>query len=443
VWLLGEKANSTMTAHKHLKQLVRARMSKTGERYATARRRIVGQSTSQGTDPALRWHFPGNVSAATALRVLLAHGGYRLAGNSEPLSEAMTFGLAGGIGFGMFTFFYEKEDFASFFVAGRHLWQDDVAYFNEGGKRLGFKSIIKESGSTKLAERQLRDGLADGPCAAWIDMAALPHRGITNCPGPIYHIVAIYKLNDTHAWIGDLTDQPVQLHLKELATARAAIKKQKNRLLWLPPAKSPLDVKQSVRDALRACHLGMTKQRMKNFTIEALKTWADRLHGSKEKESWERIFAPPRLWNGLTMAHEFIEYYGTGGGLCRPLFAEFLREAGGILGDARLVKLSDRYARLGAQWTDLAHACLPDHVAECREARALYQQRSEARESGGPEAELKAARDALTALQQQVRQRFPLTDKQCDDLRAELQGRVRALYEGETAALDELVRYSS
>ena len=30
-----------MTSHKHLKQLVRARMAKTGERYATARRQIV------------------------------------------------------------------------------------------------------------------------------------------------------------------------------------------------------------------------------------------------------------------------------------------------------------------------------------------------------------------------------------------------------------------
>ena len=33
-----------MTKHKHLKQLVRARMAKTGERYSSARRHIVAEA---------------------------------------------------------------------------------------------------------------------------------------------------------------------------------------------------------------------------------------------------------------------------------------------------------------------------------------------------------------------------------------------------------------
>ena len=51
-----------MTTHKHLKQLVRARMAKTGESYATARRHTVRHAdTESSTDPPLRWHFAGNV----------------------------------------------------------------------------------------------------------------------------------------------------------------------------------------------------------------------------------------------------------------------------------------------------------------------------------------------------------------------------------------------
>jgi hypothetical protein len=47
-----------MTAHKHLKQLVRARMQKTGESFATARRHIIRSAEPQHDDSMTRWHFP-------------------------------------------------------------------------------------------------------------------------------------------------------------------------------------------------------------------------------------------------------------------------------------------------------------------------------------------------------------------------------------------------
>ena len=47
-----------MTARKHLKQLVRDRMRKTGERYTVARRHIVDADTS--------WEFRGGVHGDTA-----------------------------------------------------------------------------------------------------------------------------------------------------------------------------------------------------------------------------------------------------------------------------------------------------------------------------------------------------------------------------------------
>lgn len=56
-----------MTAHKHFKNRVRARMTKTGESYATARCHIIREAPPPPADPATRWHFPGNVPAATAL----------------------------------------------------------------------------------------------------------------------------------------------------------------------------------------------------------------------------------------------------------------------------------------------------------------------------------------------------------------------------------------
>src|SRR5688572_13414359 len=99
-----------MTAHKHLKQLVRARMQKTGESYAAARRQVIRDGRQPNVDPALGSHFPGNVPAATALRVLLAQAGVANPQTREVFSEAMIFGIAGGIGAGVFSFYYEKED---------------------------------------------------------------------------------------------------------------------------------------------------------------------------------------------------------------------------------------------------------------------------------------------------------------------------------------------
>src|SRR5262245_16577771 len=128
-----------MTAHKHLKQLVRSRMEETGERYSTARRHVIGQNAAEPLPAAAQSHLPGNVAGATALRILLKNAGLQL-------TEAMAFGIAGGIGIGVFAFYYEKEDFASFFLGGRHSWHDDLAYLKGGLEAFGIKPTVQETG---------------------------------------------------------------------------------------------------------------------------------------------------------------------------------------------------------------------------------------------------------------------------------------------------------
>src|SRR6266542_735358 len=129
VALLRTMRRSTMTAHKHLKQIIRARMEKTGERYAAARRQVISSPDGSAAHPHAASHFPGNVPATTALRVLLADAGVRAPHTGQPFSEAMLFGIAGGIGIGLFSFYYQKEDVASFFIAGRHQWHYDLDYW--------------------------------------------------------------------------------------------------------------------------------------------------------------------------------------------------------------------------------------------------------------------------------------------------------------------------
>src|SRR5437660_11796353 len=131
-----------MTAHKHFKQLVRSRMKKTGEGYATARRHILRRSAPGQPARDTPWHFAGSVPATTTLRGLLAHAGVRDPHTGLPFSEAMLFGIAGGIGIGVFAFLYEKADFASFFLAGRHRWHDSLTYLRHACQRLGVAPVV-------------------------------------------------------------------------------------------------------------------------------------------------------------------------------------------------------------------------------------------------------------------------------------------------------------
>jgi hypothetical protein len=418
-----------MTAHKHFKHLVRARMGKTGESYTTARRLILQQALLPSEAGPTRFHVAGSIPGATALRVLLTAAGVRDPRSGRPLSEPMVFGIAGGIGIGMASFRYEKGDFSSFYITGRHLWQDHVLYLEEALKRFGIEPTIRETSGAKGAEKQLREALAGGrPCIAWV-------RG--------YHIITVYAVDDARAiaYVGDLADEPVELPLADLAAARSEIKSYKNRLLSIAPAKSPNDLAPLVMSGLRACCKGLVSNLSKGprnwSTLEALKIWAGRLHGSNDKESWARMF--PRghlLWQGLTSIHDYIEHHRTGGGLSRPMFAEFLAEVSQLPGLQRLRDVGDRYSQLGASWTELAAAALPPKVAAFEKARELLTSQAELRSTGGaanerPKADLC---ERLAELTKAARDEFPLSQAQTDALLKNLQQRVLALYEGEVAA---------
>lgn len=208
------------------------------------------------------------------------------------------------------------------------------------------------------------------------------------------------------------------------------------------PTRNPAGLAVLVRAGLDACHdgllganaIGNTKT---NFSLEAIRVWGNRLHGSRDRESWERVFTPgARLWRGLTSINEYIEHHGTGGGLSRPLFAEFLAEAGEALGSSALRALGERYGELGRQWSELADAALPDDVPSMREAKTLLARRSELLHRDGPKATEEARRmwQRLDELAAAAQERFPLSDSAAAELRADLQRRVLALHEGEVAA---------
>jgi len=434
-----------MTAHKHFKHLVRTRMGKTGESYTTARRHVLREAGNPPVEGPARWHLPGNIPATTALRVLLTAAGVRDPRTGEPISEAMLFGIAGGIGIGVAAFRYEKADFASIYIAGRHLWQDDVAYVKAALGRFGIEPRVFESSGAKPAEKHLREALAGGkPCVAWVDMVHLPHRGMPQqLSGGGYHVITVYSIDEKGgtALIGDLADEPVEIALADLATARGRIKSFKNRVVTISAATSPDELAPLVREGLAACHEGLTGKPVKGGegmgTIKSLKVLAERMSGSKDKEAWGRMF--PRghhLWQALMYVHEYIEYVHTGGGLCRPMFAESLGEAAELPGMSGLAAVGRRYAELGQAWTELAWAALPEGVAVFREARELCARRAELAAAGGvgTAEQRQAIWKERGELRERAREEFPLSEAETADLLASLQSKVIAIYDAEVAA---------
>lgn len=426
-----------MTERKHFKQLVRARMKRTGESYTTARRHVLRETTPPPAASTC-FHFPGSTPGPTALRALLASAGVVAPHTKTPFSEAMVFGIAGGIGAGMFTFHYAKENFSSFFVAGRHQWHDTYAWTTAAARRFGATPVVKEASGAKPAEKNLRELLATGrPAMVWLTFR-----------GRQYHVATVHGVDDAAgvALVGDLGDSLVRVPLAELSDARAQTKKDKNRALALEPAGRTPPLEQLVTAGIAACVTSLTTAKQKNFRLDAFKTWADRLAGSSAPDSWERIFPRGRLlYTGLRSVAEYIEHYDTGGGLSRPLFAEFLAESADALGDRSLRALSERYAAIGTDWTALANAALPADVPLFAQVKQLLENRSEALSvaEATTDSQVSLCAKAMADAEAAVADGFPLSEAECAALRRDLKSRVQAVYEAEVAALGELQRYAA
>ena len=136
--------------------------------------------------------------------------------------------------------------------------------------------------------------------------------------------------------------------------------------------------------------------------------------------------------------YDFIEHFGTGGGLSRHLFATFLHEAAELLGHTSLGDAAGRYAELGAEWSALAEAALPDDVPLLAEVKQLYARKAELLHAGAAASEVRAVWERLAELEALAGEHFPLADAACAELRAGLKRRILALYAGELSALATL-----
>jgi hypothetical protein len=146
---------------------------------------------------------------------------------------------------------------------------------------------------------------------------------------------------------------------------------------------------------------------------------------------------------GLRSISDSIEHLGTGGGLCRPIYADFLEEAAGLLEDRRLGELGRRYAELGSRWSALADLALPEEFPAFRETKQLLSRKAElAQDRAEHEAEQDSCMRLMGEWVERMKREFPLDGVQSAALRRELKTRVNGLVDDERAALRELGAWS-
>ena len=423
-----------MTKDRDLKTKIRARMAKTGERYAAARANFVGSS-----DPAADWRsLRGAHAETTGLARLMSAAGIVAPHTGAPPGEALLLGLGGGLGGAYFVFEYKGMP-PTFYVATRCYPQYAYGadFVTRAASRLGVVLEVTQTTSRVAAARQLRDRVTGAPTLAWLDRNALPWATGIMTMGTAPHVVVISAVDDDVATVHDTAGHAYRLPHAELATARAGLAREKHRLVTLrpaPPAK--IDLAAATREAIADCCAelaGRTKHKQfaGNFGIAGFAKWTA-LVESNDKKAWPRVFAGgAALWSALASGAYWIDLAGTGGGAFRPLYARFLDEAATITGTPTLREAAEAYRALGTAWSDLAAAMLPRELPLLSATRAALDDQTTAAAAGDLDA-LARARDRLRQLR--TRADTGELDAHAADLRAALASRLRSIVAQETAA---------
>ena len=426
-----------MPTDKDFKRLVRARMGRTGESYTTARSHL-----RPGGDPGRPHRFQGRHPDTAALTRLLAALGVTDPADGRPLSEAMALGVAGGIGFAYFVF--EYDELATLYLGGRinsYVQKRDAT--EAALARLGVPVTVRTTTGPATAERQLRAALDQGrPVIATVDMARLRYRAVPDWLCGMTPQDVLVELGDGQPVLWDLAPAPIHVTWAELAEARAGVRSAKHRLVVAEVPDGPIDLAGAAAAGIADTWPGMLDPPMGNFGVPGLVKWADLLTAPRDPKGWPALLSPPgRQFQLLTWLYDWVETAGTGGGLFRAMYAEFLEEAAGPLGRPELATLAGDYRELAAAWTDLAAAAVAagGDGPLARGAALLDRRRRLVEERGADAAaELAATQAELAALAGAQRDPQPLDPAALTALLADLRAQVLDLAEGERAAATTL-----
>jgi hypothetical protein len=389
-----------MTSQKHLKAAVRARMARTGERYTTARRHLTGEtSPPSGLLPGYPTFGGGRHHDSALLTHVLEAAGVTAAHDGGPLDEPMVAGLAGGIGFMYFSFSYAGHIPTMTIVPRIH----PRPFLLGALERAGVPHRTTESTSAAKAARELTAALDAGRTPiCTVDRAGLGHQfWAGSMPGSDPYDVVVAGRRDDVLLLDDDCLEPVEVAADTFAAARAAHRKSRHRMVVVEPGARPVDLAPAIRSALAVTVHDLTEDVMPgnfagNFGLRGLSKWADALADPRSRTGWARLFdSGPAFGSAMRRVYDCLTFDHSSPGAMRLLYADFLAESAGIVGDPALREAAARYEEAGALWSELADTAVAGSMAAYR---PLVERRMELLLGGGTGEELRALAGEVEAL---------------------------------------------
>lgn len=372
-----------MTVQRDLKDRIRARMKKTGERYTAARANILQSLTKpeRSNDAATvglfdGYELVGGVCRDTgALRNVLACAGVVNPATKQPFSEAFLTGLCGGIGF-LYAVFEYKGMPPLLSVLMRYDAMSDT-FVGRGLERLGVSFEKHETTGAKGAAKALANAIAsEQPALAVVDPGGLATRGKAHVgAGMAPTVVGIAGSDGDDVVIDDGGLTPLRLTAAELNGARALYKKAKNRLLTISDATTAdgLDerVREAIRETVKRFYVSPWKAFAANVGLTGIEKWQRLLTDAKDKKGWPKVFPDDSLaCLALRRAYQGIEHEFTAPAGGRALYADFLEEAAQIVNDSNLKKVAKHFTKAADAWSVasgfIASCGVPDVETGCQ-----------------------------------------------------------------------------
>jgi hypothetical protein len=391
--------------------------------------------------------FLARQSEAGALQAALSYLEVRAPHTGQPFSEAMLFGLGGGIGFSYFVFEYKSARVKTLTLGTRITTLEESSrpqFLQTICERIGVPLRVIQSTSPAAADRGVRQALAEGtPPIVWIDLSGAPYRF---APTAEYAAAVVYAWKDDHILLAGRSRKALPFRRKSFDAARKSIGVPKARAVVVSRPDRIPNLATAIRDAVRETRDQMARgidvgPFRGNFGLAALEKWAGLLIDERDRKGWPRFFPAGRdLLSALLAVFVQVELRGRGGGAFRGLYADFLEEAAEA-GRRRRLKEAVEPFRLSARaWHNLARAALPNSVPALRQLRELTasQEALLARQGAqGLELATQAA-DQARRLRRSVEEQFPMTPADVLDLLADLRRRILQIHALEAAALQAL-----